>query len=138
MHYFHFIAIGLVSLGSTITAIPANGKPQIAKRIGHTVTATFGGCTVVCWDATSGIDCDKVQCEQSQIPGPTPKPVLKDRAIITTTITPTEPVSSSIAAEQDCYVFCATKGDKAFECLLVCLGLAKPPGSLFHSLLCPP
>ena len=134
MHYSHFIAIGLVSLGSMITAIPVNGKPQIAKRVGHTVTATFGGCTAVCWDATPGIECDKVQCEQLQILGPTPKPVLKDRAVITTTVTPTESVLSLTVAKQDCYEICGTIEE---ECALVCLGLAHQPGSLVHSLLCP-
>ena len=146
MHYSHCIAIGLVSLGCTITAIPFNGKPQIAKRVRHTVTATSGGCTAVCWDATSGIECDKVQCEQLQIPAPTPKPVLKDRAAITsgsqepvsTTLMPLKSVLSSIDANHDCDEVCGTMENDEIECIVVCSDMGPLPGSLFRSLLCQP
>ena len=132
MHYSHFIAIGFVSLGCTITAIPFNGKPQIAKRVGPTVTATFGGCTAVCWDATSAIECDEVQCEQLQTPAPAPKPVLKDGAAITSAsqgpmMTVLVPIDS-VSANQTCGKLCGSGG-----CAVVCEDL---PGSLFHSLLC--
>ena len=146
MHYSHCIAIGLVSLGCTITAIPFNGKPQIAKRVRHTVTATSGGCTAVCWDATSGIECDKVQCEQLQIPAPTPKPVLKDRAAITsdsqepvtTTVMPMKSVLSSIIANDDCVGVLGTTEDDETIGVVVCSDVAQLPGSLFRSLLCQP
>lgn len=135
MHYSQFIAIGFVSLGCTITAIPFNGKPQIAKRVGSTVTATFGGCTAVCWDATSAIECDEVQCEQLQTAAPTPNPILKDRAAITsasqgpmmTVLMPIGPVS----ANQTCGKLCGSRG-----CVVFCEISAQLPGSLFRSLLC--
>ncbi len=146
MHYSHFIAIGLVSLGCTITAIPFNGKPQIAKRVRPIVTATFGGCTAVCWDATSGIECDEVQCTQPQIPAPTPKPVLKERVAtisgpqepLPTTIMSFESFLSLIFANHDCVELCGIGEDDEIECILVCSDSAHLPGSLFRSLLCQP
>ncbi len=143
MHYSHFIAVGLVSLVCTITAIPFNGKPEIAKRLQKraTVTATFAGCTAVCWDATSGIECDKVQCDdmQFQTAAPTPKPVLRDRAAFTTDIQdglPIEPFYSSNVNTHDCEEICGLNEDNDLECVLWCSDSTRLPGSLFRSLLC--
>lgn len=146
MHFTHIIVVGLVSLGCTITAIPFNGKPQIAKRVRPTVTATFAGCTAVCWDATSAIECDEVQCDQLQTPGPTPKPVLKDREIITSTITvppATTPFDvvmdsffSSVFANENCDASCDPVMHNEVTCSMVCSDLVHKTGSLFRSLLC--
>ena len=147
MHYSHIIVIGLVSLGCTITAIPFNGKPQVAKRVGHTVTATFDGCTAVCWDATTAIECNEVQCDQSQMPGPTPKPILKDRAAITpasteavvTTLAPVDDILLAARLGEDlgeyCDELCGPEKDSQVICSLDCSGLDLP-GRLFRSLLC--
>ena len=144
MRYSHIIVIGLVSLGCTITAIPFNGKPQIARRARPTVTATFDGCTAVCWDATTAIECNEVQCDQFQMPGPTPKPVLKDRAAITpasqehvvTTLMPFDDLVLAIRFGDDCDELCGPEKDNQVICSLDCSGLTDLPGSLFRSLLC--
>ena len=127
------IIVGLVSLGCTITANPFNGKPRIAKRVGATVTATFDGCTAVCWDASSTIKCDEVECEQLQIPPPTPKPVLKNRAATTSASEELWPIDS-----QNCKEFCGPleDDDEIEACLLLCAESSDLPGSLFRSLLC--
>ena len=148
MHYSRIIVIGLVSLGCTITAIPFNGKPQIAKRVGPTVTATCDGCTAVCWDATTAIECDEVQCNGLQMPGPTPKPVLKDRAAISpasieavvTTLVPVDDFQLAARLGEDlgeyCDELCGPEKDNYVICSLDCSGLTDLPGSLFRSLLC--
>lgn len=54
------VVFGLMSLGCTVKAIKANGKPVIAKRQAA-VTVTNNGCTAVCEDV-SNMD-EGTQCE---------------------------------------------------------------------------
>ena len=126
------IIVGLVSLGCTITvtANPFNGKPNIAKRAGPTVTATFDGCTAICWDASSTIQCEDVQCDQLQIPPPTPKPVLEGRAA-----TSTMPMGFQPTATFGCAEFCGPfdEDGEIEACLLEC---AESPGTFFRSSNC--
>ena len=144
MHYSHIIVIGLVSLGCTITAIPFNGKPQIAKRVGPTVTATFDGCTAVCWDATTAIECNEVQCNGLQMPGPTPKPILEDRAAITpastdavvTSLINIKEIPLFLRFGDNCDLLCGPVQDNQAICGLDRSCVTNLSGSLFRSLLC--
>ena len=77
MHYSSFLAIGLVSLAVTTTAIPFNGKPAIAKRV---YTATKGSCTAICQDATME------QCLLQCSPTPTLTPDFSQSSAPTTAV----------------------------------------------------